>query len=410
MDTKDKKDNNKIVWFPGAKQEFDRKAGLWERLIRRGFDRHSAFVVLTVIILPAFLAVLGPFFGKNIGSTELTESYVMPYIYARSDYLANAPGTGTAAGDDADMIPQPREEQMSAEYYRKACAVRSFFSCSKVAVSQVSDSTLHLYSLESYEYSDLSYLTFVKGNEIRVYAVNSGNGTAEEGALRLSAGLALSAQDLAQAQSVPWTDVDADAASAGEEQEALQVERQSVNGGDGILVYSFSLSDWALEQMAEGGILALWADTAPGQSGNEISLGWLSIQNGEIIVDRGGLGDDGNKYTYYVYVDVPLGGNRDISVRAVFNIQDRAAVDTVIIPSESCKMEYSMSYRVDGRELETERFSTVVKVPLYEPRAVYSVAGYMNENDIEHYIYRLTDKELSGELEFDPCSLIDGTE
>lgn len=98
METKDKKDNNKIVWFPGAEQESDKKEGVWKRLIRGGFDRHPAFVVLTVIILPVFLAVLGPFLGKNIGSTELTESYVMPYIYARSDYLANAPGTGTAPG------------------------------------------------------------------------------------------------------------------------------------------------------------------------------------------------------------------------------------------------------------------------------------------------------------------------
>ena len=367
MDTKDKKDNNKIVRFPGAEQKSDRKVGMWKRLIRGGFDRHPAFVVLTVIILPVFLAVLGPFFGKNIGSTELTESYVMPYIYAWSDYLANAPGTGTAAGDDVDMIRQPRGEQMSAEYYEKACAVRSFFSCSKVAVSQVSDSTLHLYSLERYEYSDLSYVTFVKGNEIRIYVVNSGNGTAESGTLRFSAGLALSAQDLPQAQSVPWTDVDANAAAKGKDQAVLQVERQSVNKGDGILVYSFYLSEWALEQLAEGSRLALGVGTDSGQSGNEISLGWLCMQNGEIIVDRGGLGDDGNKYTYYVYVDVPQGGDRDIPIRAVFNIQDRAAVDTVIIPSESCKMEYSMGYEVDGRELETERFSTVVKVPLYEP-------------------------------------------
>ena len=410
METKDKKDNNKIVWFPGAEQESDKKEGMWKRLIRGGFDRHPAFVVLTVIILPVFLAVLGPFLGKNIGSTELTESYVMPYIYARSDYLANAPGTGTAAGNDADMILYPREEQMSAEYYEKACAVRSFFSCSKVAVSQVSDSALHLYSLERYEYSDLSYLTFVKGNEIRIYAVNSGNGTAEAGTLRFSVGLALSAQDLPQAQSVPWTDVDANAAAAGEGQAALQAERQSVNGGDGILVYSFNLSGWALEQMAKGGILALWADTAPGQSGNKISLGWLSMQNGEIIVDGGGLGDDGNKYTYYVYVDVPRGGDRDIPVKAVFNIQDRAAVDTVIIPSESCKMEYSMSYEVDGREMETERFSTVVEVPLYEPLAEYSVAEYMNENDIGHYIYRATDMELSRQIEFKPSRLMDKAE
>ena len=104
------------------------------------------------------------------------------------------------------------------------------------------------------------------------------------------------------------------------------------------------------------------------------------------------------------------GGDRDIPVKAVFNIQDRAAVDTVIIPSESCKMEYSMSYEVDGRELETERFSTVVKVPLYKPLAEYSVAEYMNENDIEHYIYRVTDMELSRKIEFDPGSLMDEAE
>lgn len=250
----------------------------------------------------------------------------------------------------------------------------------------------------------------MKGNEIRIYVVNSGNGTAEAGTLRFSVGLALPAQDLPQAQSVPWTDVDANAAAAGKNRSVLQVERQSVNKGNGILVYAFCLSEWALEQLADGSRLALWADTDSGQSGNEISLGWLSMQNGEIIVDRGGLGDDGNKYTYYVYVDVPRGGDRDIPVKAVFNIQDRAAVDTVIIPSESCKMEYSMSYEVDGRELETERFSTVVKVPLYKPLAEYSVAEYMNENDIEHYIYRVTDMELSRKIEFDPGSLMDEAE
>lgn len=46
----------------------------------------------------------------------------------------------------------------------------------------------------------------------------------------------------------------------------------------------------------------------------------------------------------------------------------------------------------------------------YKPLAEYSVAEYMNENDIEHYIYRVTDMELSRKIEFDPGSLMDEAE
>ena len=123
---------------------------------------------------------------------------------------------GELTDEEIRQIMSEADEKFKNDSYEEAFAF----------IRKMLEKYPNLYSLERYEYSDLSYLTFVKGNEIRIYVVNSGNGTAEAGTLGFSAGLALPAQDLPQAQSVPWTDVDANAAAAGKNRLVLQVERQ----------------------------------------------------------------------------------------------------------------------------------------------------------------------------------------
>ena len=355
-----------------------------------------------------FIAVVGPFLSKNFGETRLTDSYTMPYSYATDNYVANV-----RESDIEARMHSPREEDMDADFYEKACAVRSFFSSSMVSKAQVTDSVLNIYELEEYAYADLDYFAFAKttenGTEVRVYIVNSGNGVSEPDTLTFSGEL-VSGGDFSSAEDFAWSEMDSGVVeNAGGAGYGYAVNTEAVYGGDGIQAYKFVLSDWAMEELRKGKKILLYADSASRTENQMIPLGWLLMSDGEVKVEGGGAGDGDGQYTYYVYVNVPEDSGRKIAVNAAFSIQDRASVDTVIIPSESCRIRYSMTYRVDGKDMETDKFSTTIQVPLYKFFASYSIASHMNDEDIEHYVYQ-SDPELHEEAAFEPLSLADDKE
>lgn len=395
MSMKDKK----IVPFPGTEMENKKSEKGWIKRILALLVRHPLYTVLIGVIIPVIIGVIGPFLGKNIGTTELTESYIMPYTYAQENYIANAPrrqNINVSGAQDGEIKTE--------DFYNEACALRAVFSCSKISMSQVTDSLLNVYSLEPYTYANVNYFAFAKENEVRFYAVNSGDGASEPAELSFSAKLCPE-MDLAEEIAFTWTDLDAELSESSEVQETLEIKSESLGAGDGIQIYSFLLSDLALEQIESGKSIALHLDVKEQEEETSLILGWLSMYDGKVIVGTGGGDGDTDKYTYYVYVDVENGGNRKIPVNAVFNIQDYAAADTVIIPSRSCKMEYSMSYQVGEKELETERFISTIRVPRYKALGAHEVAFHMNEKDLDKYSYG-SDKELHEKVKFDPTSLM----
>lgn len=409
MSTEDKK----IVPFSGGdgnKEKNDRQKRT-DSGIRRAaqwISKHLGLSVLAGVVVPVLIAVVGPSLSKNFGGTRLTDSYTMPYSYAADNYVANVRESDTEA-----RMYSPREEDMDADFYEKACAVRSFFSSSMVSKAQVTDSVLNIHELEEYAYADLDYFAFAKttenGTEVRVYIVNSGNGVSEPDTLTFSGEL-VSGEDFSGAEDFAWSEMDSGAVeNAGGSGYGYAVNTEAVCGGDGIQAYKFVLSDWAMEELRQGKKILLYADSASRTENQRIPLGWLLMSGGEVKVEGGGAGDGDGQYTYYVYVNVPEDSGRKIPVNAAFSIQDRASVDTVIIPSESCHIRYSMTCRVDGKDMETDEFSTTIQVPLYKFFASHSIALHMNKEDIEHYVYQ-SDPELHEEAAFEPLSLTDDKE
>lgn len=402
MSTEDKK----IVPFPGedgneGKNDRQKRTDSRIRRTAQRIRKHLGLSVLAGVIVPVIIAVVGPSLSKNFGETRLTGSYIMPYSYATDDYVANV-----RESDIKARMYSPRAEDMDADFYEKACAVRSFFSSSMVSKAQVTDSVLNIHELEEYAYADLDYFAFAKttenGIEVRVYIVNSGNGVSEPDTLTFSGEL-VSGEDFRSAEDFAWSKIDSEAVeNAGGTRYAVNTE--GVCAGDGMQAYKFILSDWAMEELRKGKKILLYADSASRTENQGITLGWLRMTDGEVKVEGGGAGDGDGQYTYYVYVNVPADSGHQISVNAAFSIQDRASADTVIIPSESCRIRYSMTYRVDGKDLETEEFSTTIRVPLYKFFASYSIASHMNEEDIAHYVYR-SDPELHEAAAFEPLSL-----
>lgn len=399
MSTEDKN----IIPFPGGDKERDDGKKKQTRIQRAAqwIRKHLGLSLIVGVAVPMLAAVLGPSLSKNFGETRLTESYSMPYSYATDNYVANVKESDIKA-----RMYSPREEDMDAEFYDKACAVRSFFSTSMVSKAQVTDSVLNIHELEKYEYADLSYFAFAKdtenGTEVRVYIVNSGNGASDSDTLTFS-GQLVSGEDFGGAEDFAWDKMDSGALEKSGEN-GYAVNTEAVCGGDGVQAYAFVLSDWAMEQLRQGKKILLNADSALRTENSRIPLGWLRMTDGVVKVEGGGAGDGDDKYTYYVYVNVPEDAGRQIPVNAAFSIQDRASVDTVIIPSESCSIRYSMTYRVDGKDMETDEFSTIIRVPLYKFFASHSIASHMNEEDIAHYVYQ-SDPELHEKTAFDPLSL-----
>lgn len=393
-------DDKKIVPFPGTKEKEQKnhaeETDLCETSEKQLFPKWLKSAIISVVV-PVIAGVALHYITNRMGDISLAESYTLPQAYSREEYIA------VASDEDKEAEAAAEEENTRIPCYEKAFTLRSFFESDMTGTAQMTGSVLKVDSLERYEYSEVDHFAFVKGREVRYYVVNGGNGAAPGEKLTLSADL-VPGEEFRDAKQISWAEIDE---RGGEDKDGkLSIDTEEIPGGDGVRAYAFTLTDSAVNRLAQNDKIMLNLEGIFNGREGELMLGFLCMREGEIILDTGGAGDSDEKNKYYAYVDVSAGSGQEIPVNAVVDIRDRAAVDTVIIPSESCWIECYMQYKVEGEEMNTESFAAVVKVPLYKFFGTHSIASHMNEEDMRHYVYR-TNKELHQQVAFDPRSLID---
>lgn len=386
MSTKD----HKIIHFPGP--DLDKENNPPKKQTLRAFIRkyiNGSFIafVLGTFLIPVIGFVLGPYLSKNIGSTKITDTYTMPYTSAVSSTSAVNYNT-----------PEPDNEH---EKYNFACAVRACFSCSKVSLAQATDNSLNILSIEDYSEPVLNYHCLAKDNTVNFYVVNSGDGTSEPVSIELNAMLV--DNDMPSDSSwIAWDKLVKPGSDT-----ALPIKITPIDGGDGMRYYSFELSDWAFTLLQAGKNIHLNGRIESRTESLELFFGSLSLFEGRLVVSTGGAGSDDTNILNYVYIPVDTTQAGDIiPIHSTFLIQDRAAADTVLIPDRSCRLEYSLTYKIDGKELTTDSFTTTIHVPFYKDMTTINVALYMNSSGIDHYKYA-SNPELQEMIGHDPAQLIE---
>lgn len=386
-------EDNKIIHFPGFDPDNEKppnKRQTLKTFIHKHLTKSFLAFVLGTLLIPVIGFVLGPYLSKNIGSTKITDSYTMQYTYAvSSTALLNDP---------------PPDHDSEDEIYKYACAVRACFSCSKTSIAQATDNTLNILSIADYSQPELVYHCLTNGNTVNFYIVNSGDGIGDPVSITITAKLR-DFDDFSKCTDIPW-----DKATKTGSDTVFPLKTTSVKGGDGIRYYSFEPSDWAFSLMEEGRHIALYAKIESDTESPELFFGDLYMYEGRLIVDGGGAGP-GDWYTLN-YVSIPVDNTQAgdiIPIHSTFLIQDRAAADTVLIPDKSCRLEYSLTYKIDGKELIAGPFSTTIHVPLYEDMTTIYVAQYMNDADIDYYKYG-SNPELQEKIGHDPSRIIEGSE
>lgn len=382
-----KKSSKKIINFPTQYREKN-------EIYKFTVQACKAYIFSMIIQFLITFFLNNPLLSLQIlfGQTTITESYIIPYWYSQDGYIANFSTT------DDTLIP---DAQISAMNYDKACTLRSFFTCSKVSDSQLTNCKLQIHDLCKYEFSYMLYDAYADKHRIFIYGINCGDG------LLISADLEFSAKvltkGLGEMTHFAWKDLDV---AAEQNIDYLSVSINDLGGGDGILIYSFELSDCALSELRNGNTIAIYVKDKSNLNNDEQLVEMFEMKNGKIIPSGAG-GGDGSSNRYYVYVDVENDNNKEIPIYAAFPIQENTAVDITIIPSESCIMEYSMIYTIDGKDMETEIFTSAFQVPLYESFLARDIMSYMHSNNIQHYLYGITNPSLEQKNKYNPLSIVE---
>lgn len=386
-------EDNKIIHFPGSDPDNEKppnKKQTLKTFIHKHLTKSFLAFVLGTLLIPVIGFVLGPYLSKNIGGTKITDSYTMQYTYAvSSTALLNDP---------------PPDHDSEDEIYKYACAVRACFSCSKTSIAQATDNTLNILSIADYSQPELNYPCLANGNRVNFYMVNSGDGTGDSLSFTLKAKLP-EEDDYSKSSDIPWnkiTKVNSDT--------TFPLKTAPIKGGDGIRYYSFEPSEWAFSLMENGRHIALYAAFEGKTESYELFLGDLYLYEGRLTVGTGGFGPNDWHSLNYVYIPVDNTQPGDIiPIHSTFLIQDRAAADTVLVPDKSCRLDYSLTYKIDGKDLTAGPFTTTIYVPLYTDMAAFDVAHYMNDADIDYYKYG-SNPELQEKIGHDPSRIIEGSE
>lgn len=383
----DKKDN-KIITFPNPDSR-NSTPGHNNSKSRHPFFKHSLnflMFVIASILIPVIGFVLGPYISKNIGNTEISDSYVMPYIYALSPQSANYNSPAASTPDDTHLY---------------ACALRTCFSCSKVSIAQATDNTLHILSVEEYQKAELQYHCLAFGESIYLYAINAGDGASSPSSLGFNAKMTDGVDDI-NGSDIKWEHLIKNPSVPG-----LPLDVPSIEGGDGLEVCSFELSDWAWERLREGAQFRLFINVGSKDEENELFLGNITLIDGRLAMELGGAGPGDDTVLNYVYIPVDeISSGSKLPVHATFLIQDRATADTVLIPNKSCRLKYTMTYEVDGKELMSGPFTTTFYVPLYKSMSTLNIAQFMNEHGLTQYKYK-SNTELHEQNRYVPESLME---
>lgn len=384
-------EDNKIIHFPGSDPENEKitsKKQLLKSFIHKHLSKSFIAFVLGTILIPAIGFVLGPYFSKNIGRTKITDTYTLNY---------------TSAVSSASLVNYNEPDHSSArEKYTFACAVRTCFSCSKTSIAQATDNTLNILSIHDYSEPVLNYHCLASGNTVNFYIVNSGD------AAGCPEGVTLLAKQTdtgtpANSPVLPW-----DKVAKSDPDTAFPLKPAPVEGGDGIKYYSFEPSDWAFSFMQDGGQIGLYGKVENKTESAELFFGIMCLYEGRLIIEGGGAGPGDSNILNYVYIPVDHTSAGDIiPIHSTFLIQDRAAADTVLIPDKSCRLKYSLTYKIDGKELTAGPFTTTIHVPLYENMSTLNIANYMNDAGMDYYQYT-SNPELQEKVGHDPVRIVEG--
>ena len=387
-----KKSNDKIIRFP-----------IWNKVQRQMEKRKDCKRQIRLFLCSAFSTILCPAFTSIIvnilqiilGRTIMTESYIMPYWYSRDGYVANFSVTDDFYFQNTVTTPTN---------YEKACTIRTFFDCNKKYGSQLTNSSLRIYDVYQYEFAYMIYAAYALDDQIFIYGVNCGNGNLKAVTFDFSAKiLSNKSGDINQ---VSWSNVDESFSQAAD---YLPIYVDEINGGDGIFMYSFDVSQYAFNEMYDGNVLALYVHNPLNTSNDEELVEMFRIDNGK-IVPYGVGGGDANTNRYYAYINVDNDNHKEIPVYSAFTIENKAAVDITVIPSESCIIDFSMIYTIDGRDIETEIFTSQIHVPIYETFLARDIMEYMHDNSIQYYRYGITNPRLDEKVKYDPLSIKESLE
>ena len=101
-------------------------------------------------------------------------------------------------------------------------------------------------------------------------------------------------------------------------------------------------------------------------------LGWFYLSDGELVFEPGELGEGDIDSVAYAILDVDKLEQQDFPCELTIPLDDPAAgsvmkrIETLLIPTKSCKIDFFLRYCFDGAEwIESPRFKEEVRVPIY---------------------------------------------
>lgn len=350
-------------------------------------------LLICVFIGPVLVGIITSWISGSSGDVELKSIQIIPYEQTNEQTITNDMETEEDAGSYS--------EEMTDDCYNKACTVSALMYCDKPFGTYLNDVTVRVNSVEKCEFAEVSYFAYVEDTVVRVYAINYGNGVFESRNIGLYVEKMVGEQkDIIQGYSWENVEIPSEQLELDNDKRAI-VHMDDLYGGGGKLIYSFQLNELFLKELERGNYFRLYANDPYNSYSERNWIGWITMENGQVRINGGGGAGETN-ITESVYIDVSKGGNQKIRAAASGAITGYSTIELVLIPSESCIIEYSLDYDVEGKIFTTEKYKTTFNVPLYEPVSVRIIAEYMNENHIENFIYQKTNWNLSQEVEYIP--------
>lgn len=365
----------------------------WRSRIQGGLN-----ILICVLIGPVLVGIITSWISRYSGDVELKKIQIIPYEQTNEQSIT--------ADMEAEENINSYSELITDDCYNKACAVRALMYCDKPFGTYLNDVTVQVNSIEKGEFAEVSYFAYVEDTVVWVYAINYGNGVFESRNIALYVEEMVGEQkDIIQEYSWENVEISNEKLEVDNDKRAI-VHMEDLYGGDGKLIYSFQLNEHFLEELERGNYFGFYADDPYNSYSDRNWIGWITMENGQVRINGGGGAGETN-ITEPVYIDVSKGADQKILSAASGAITGYSTIELVLIPSESCTIEYSLDYDVEGEIFTTENYKTTFNVPLYEPPLVHEIAEYMNENHIEDFIYQKTNWNLSQKVEYIPKETID---
>lgn len=313
-------------------------------------DRVFGIVIALIGVAISLLAIFGPTINSRLGSTAISEHYVVPF----------------------ENITNPSQVRpLDTDVFSRRCVARVFFSCSKGRAMQTTKSILRVESAEPFDVVRLSAYATLEENILYIAVVNNGTLSSDELACKV------------QIRDSQYTNIDP------KEKIGINASTmfRSLDGGDAMILHVADLTG-CLEEKEE---ISVSIDV----NGSKRSLD-IACSNGKCYIIDHGYGDSYEIKEVFIDVDKDIG--KDKLVNHTITIVDNACADTVIYPSKSCKLKFSLTFDVDGNPLEPVDFAASIFVPQYSN--IGKLFQYMIDNEVEEYFHN-SNTSLEEEIMFD---------